>query len=39
MLGQRNTTEAEVVGGLAGGDVVVLYPSDRIRDGIRCVAR
>jgi HlyD family secretion protein len=38
-LGQRNATEAQIVGGLAPGDGVVLYPNDRIRDGIWCVAR
>jgi HlyD family secretion protein len=38
-LGQRNAAEAEVINGLAAGDLVVLYPSDRIRDGIRAVPR
>ena len=38
-LGQRNATEAEVLTGLAVGDTVIQYPSDRIRAGIRAVAR
>ena len=38
-LGRRNATEAEVVTGLAAGDTVVQYPSDRIRAGIRAEPR
>jgi HlyD family secretion protein len=34
-LGQRADAAAEVVGGLAEGDVVVLFPSDQLRDGVR----
>lgn len=33
-VGRRGDREAEVVGGLAAGDVVVEYPADTIRDGI-----
>lgn len=32
-IGQRNARVAEVVSGLAEGEVVVLHPSDRVRDG------
>jgi HlyD family secretion protein len=38
-LGQRNASEAQVITGLAAGDTVVQYPSDRIRAGIRVKAR
>ena len=38
-LGQRNATEAQVLGGLAEGDHVIQYPSDRIRGGVRAAAR
>jgi HlyD family secretion protein len=34
-IGQRGATEAEVLSGLAPGDVVILYPSDRVDDGVR----
>ena len=34
-LGHRNDREAEVVQGLAAGEVVVQYPSDQIDDGTR----
>jgi HlyD family secretion protein len=34
-LGHINGTSAEVLSGLAAGDTVVLFPSDRIRDGAR----
>jgi len=37
-IGQRNTEVAEVLDGLAEGDVVVLHPSDRVTDGIRIAA-
>jgi HlyD family secretion protein len=33
-LGHRNSRFAEVVDGLATGDVVVLHPSDRVADGV-----
>jgi HlyD family secretion protein len=34
-VGQRNEKNAEVLGGLAEGDVVVLYPDDRLEQGTR----
>ncbi len=33
-LGQRNGLEAEVLGGLSGGERVVLHPGDQIHDGV-----
>ncbi len=38
-IGHMNGMIAEVLGGLAAGDTVVLHPSDRVLDGIRIVAR
>lgn len=38
-LGPRNSAEAVVLSGLSLGDSVVLYPSDRIADGVRVAAR
>ena len=32
-VGHRNGEFAEVTGGLAGGEEVVLHPSDRVSDG------
>ena len=37
-LGQRNAAFAEVLGGIAEGAIVVLHPSDRVRDGVRVVS-
>jgi HlyD family secretion protein len=34
-IGHRGIHEAEVLGGLANGDAVVLFPSDRIQEGAR----
>jgi len=34
-LGLRGATEAEVAAGLAEGDVVVRFPGDRVRNGVR----
>jgi HlyD family secretion protein len=34
-IGRRNDTIAEVLSGLAAGDRVVLYPSDRVVDGVK----
>jgi HlyD family secretion protein len=34
-LGHRSNRQAEVVSGLADGDVVIPYPSDQISDGTR----
>lgn len=33
-LGHRNDNEAEVVNGLKEGDRVILYPGDRVEDGV-----
>ncbi len=38
-LGHRNASEAEVLAGLAEGDRVVAYPSDRVRNGARVAPR
>jgi len=38
-LGSRNADKAQVVEGLAEGDVVVLHPSDQITDGVRIASR
>jgi len=34
-VGRRNDRHAAIVDGLAPGDLVVEYPSDRVRDGVR----
>jgi HlyD family secretion protein len=34
-MGHRNPSDAEIIDGLAAGDVVVRYPSDRLADGVR----
>lgn len=38
-VGHRNTTHAEIVRGLSGGEKVVLHPSDRVTGGVRIAAR
>lgn len=38
-VGQHNGREAEILSGLAAGDVVVLYPSDRVRDSVAVAER
>jgi HlyD family secretion protein len=38
-IGRRTDAEAEILGGLADGDTVILHPSDRVRDGVRVAAR
>jgi len=38
-LGRRNGLEAEILGGLEGGERVVMHPSDRVVDGVRIAAR
>ncbi|WP_262267459.1 efflux RND transporter periplasmic adaptor subunit [Microvirga yunnanensis] len=38
-IGHRNSRLAEVTSGLSAGDMVVLHPSDRIRDGVAVVDR
>jgi len=37
-IGRRNEDSAEVRQGLAAGDVVVVYPGDRLKDGVRVSA-
>ena len=38
-IGQMNDSLAEVVSGLEPGEIVVVYPSDRVRHGARVVPR
>jgi HlyD family secretion protein len=38
-VGRNNGLEAEVLGGLAEGERVVVHPSDRVRDGVRVEPR
>ncbi|MDX2144568.1 MAG: HlyD family efflux transporter periplasmic adaptor subunit [Rhodospirillaceae bacterium] len=38
-LGSRNTLEAEIIEGLSEGDVVIMHPSDQVRDGVRVAPR
>lgn len=38
VVGHRNPFEVEIIEGLGEGDLVILYPSDRIADGVRVVA-
>jgi len=38
-VGPRNGTEAQVIQGIAAGEVVIVHPSDTIRDGGRVKAR
>lgn len=39
IVGQRNNLEVEIRDGLMAGETVVLYPSDRIADGVAIVER
>jgi HlyD family secretion protein len=39
VVGQRNNLAVEIREGLQPGDKVILYPSDRIRDGVAVVQR
>lgn len=39
VIGHRSARFAEVIDGLAAGDVVVLHPSDRVVDGVSVAAR
>ncbi|MDX2165841.1 MAG: HlyD family efflux transporter periplasmic adaptor subunit [Deltaproteobacteria bacterium] len=34
-IGDRNQTDAELLGGLSEGDEVILHPSDQVDDGVR----
>jgi len=34
-IGHRGLSEVEILGGLAEGDEVILFPSDELRDGVR----
>ncbi|HEX6747109.1 MAG TPA: efflux RND transporter periplasmic adaptor subunit [Longimicrobium sp.] len=38
-IGQRGEAEAEVAGGLRPGERVVLYPSDKVKDGVKVRVR
>jgi HlyD family secretion protein len=38
-LGQANGVEAEIVSGLEPGEQLVLYPSERIKDGVGVAQR
>ncbi|MBX3406625.1 MAG: HlyD family efflux transporter periplasmic adaptor subunit [Phycisphaeraceae bacterium] len=38
-IGRRNHAEAEVLSGLSVGDRVVVYPSDRVREGVMLAPR
>lgn len=38
-VGETNGTQAEILGGIEAGTRVVLYPSDRIADGVAIVER
>ena len=38
-VGHRGEAEAEVLGGLRAGEAVVLYPSDKVGDGVRVRGR
>jgi HlyD family secretion protein len=39
VVGRRNGLSVEILGGLAEGEEVVLYPSDRVADGVGVVPR
>ncbi len=38
-IGQRTALEAQVVAGLADGDTVIAYPTDRVEDGVEIAPR
>jgi HlyD family secretion protein len=38
-IGRMNSRSAEILSGLDAGDLVLLYPSDRIEDGVRVIGR
>jgi HlyD family secretion protein len=37
-VGPRNGSEAQVLKGLSEGEIVIVHPSDTIKDGIRVTA-
>ena len=37
--GRRGDRDAEVLEGLAGGEAVIAYPSDRVADGVAVIGR
>ena len=37
--GERNGLEAEITGGLSGGERIIVYPSDAIADGVKVTSR
>jgi HlyD family secretion protein len=38
-VGQRNGLEAEITGGLAGGERIIVFPSDAVADGVKVTPR
>jgi HlyD family secretion protein len=38
-IGPRNENEVQVLKGLSQGDVVIVHPSDSIKDGVRIAPR
>jgi len=38
-IGQRNALEAEIIGGLEAGDVVIVHPGDTVEDGVAVLQR
>jgi HlyD family secretion protein len=38
-VGQRSGLAAQVLGGLQAGERVIVHPDDRVREGVRVVAR
>lgn len=38
-IGQRNSTLAEVLGGIEDGETIILHPSDRVADGVAVAER
>jgi HlyD family secretion protein len=38
-IGRRNGLEAEILGGLEGGETVIAHPSDQVTDGARVAGR
>jgi HlyD family secretion protein len=39
VVGHRTSFDAEIVSGVADGEMVIRYPSDRVADGVRVAAR